>query len=131
MKMLQIEFSDGFTIKLFDSYTSQFITDLDSVHSSGSFCIASLKSLKLPGLHSPMDSPGEFWQLNVSSFGFLQFMHSFEESSITLFNMESLDLYEGVKQRGILTNSHLFYFTIKRCIFAIFCAALQTTNHWG
>lgn len=92
MKMLQIEFSDGFTIKLFDSYTSQFITDLDSVHSSGSFCIASLKSLKLPGLHSPMDSPGEFWQLNVSSFGFLQFMHSFEESSITLFNMESLDL---------------------------------------
>jgi len=39
--------------------------------------------------------------------------------------------YEGMKKRGILTNSYLFFFTGKRFIFAVLCAALQLTNHWG
>ena len=33
-------------------------------------------------------------------------------------------VYEGMKKRGILTNSHLFYFTIKRVLYAILVAAL-------
>lgn len=40
-------------------------------------------------------------------------------------------IYDGMKWRGIMTNSHLFFFTIKRFIFAVLCAALQKTNHWG
>jgi len=40
-------------------------------------------------------------------------------------------VYEGMKRRGIFTNSYLFYFTTKRLIFALLCATLQGTSHWA
>lgn len=33
-------------------------------------------------------------------------------------------VYEGMKWRGILTNSHLFYYTFKRLVYAVLCASL-------
>lgn len=41
-------------------------------------------------------------------------------------------VYEGMKRRGILTNSHLFYFTFKRLLFAVLCASLQRQDsNWA